>query len=64
MNFRFEQINKLQISYCCRKMKVHVEKTAFMDHSLVIVMGFAKLNEAMNHTVQGHQRWMGHREEF
>ena len=64
MNFRFEQINKLQVSLCWRKMRVHVKKTPFMDHSLVMVRGLAKLNEAMNHTVQGHQRWMGHSEEF
>ena len=56
MNFRFEQINKLQVSLCRRKMRVHVKKTPFMDHSLVMVRGLAKLNEAMNHTVQGHQR--------
>ena len=35
-----------------------------MDHSLVIVKGLTKLNEAMKHAMQDHPRHTGHSEEF
>ena len=35
-----------------------------MDRSLVEVKGFAYLNEATSHAVQGYPRQMGHSKEF
>ena len=41
-----------------------MDNFCFRDYRIVRAKGFALLNEAMSHVVQGHPRQRGHSEEF
>ena len=41
-----------------------IDSNPFTDHRLVVVETLVQLKEAMSQAVQGHQRQVGHNEEF
>ena len=46
------------------KPRFVLEARLIVDLILVVVKGLVEPNEAMSHTVQGHQRQRGHSGEF